>query len=953
MYHFLQFRADKKDIWRLFDEKQLPALERPPAFMTVLKVDKDPEDFAASGEDPLEHVKYLGPMYFDFDGPDIDSVLDSVRKVLTYLTKNLDIDPDFIHCWLSGQKGVHITVPEQVFGVKTPQKYLPLIYREIAAAVAVEYLDTSVYSTGRGRMWRCENIARPGSGTYKVGVSFDELMNMTADLYASMVAQPRPVLAREVPAPSVIFPKAESLFKSAKATAMKRVREMRSSKAIPVEALRNWEGIPGCIEKLITEGDSAESNWNQAAMQVAAYIAARYDREDKDEYDADIVKPFVVNVHSSSRPSERERRKQVEYLINRAFTGRIKFLPGPLIAAIGKPCGNCLICRGDLKESTAPDESGNYDSVTRIKATENGYFQVGETGSRWLGSFVFWPHTEVFELEEAEDGSELKQTDRVEMVGTLLTCEGVVKENHRIPESAWASKREMISAVQGIKGARVFASDADLQMMLLAVERLGHAKATAENREIETVVRTQLCGVLLDRQKDNVIPHYVEDAGSCSTYGRVSKYTYCGDPKLSPKLLTDEVTYPFSFDTELELAIEHLTKINEAHSVASVLGWAVACHFREHIQFDEVQFPLLNLSGNAESGKTSMAILILHINGMDYTRADFLNVETGTIYPLIKYLSNSTTVPRLVEEVNPSIVQHNHYAKILGLFKAAWNRAPVPRGHIGQGRKVETTNDRVSSPIIFTSEQAPTVPSLRSRTVEVKLTSRALTNPEYQEHYKEANKRRYALMRMAKALVTKAVNTPPQKVLKVFEEMGQFVPDEIGPRPKWSFQTVLTGLHMLAETMDDYEVRGREHVDALIDALKEHLKSSVGEMVKEKRHSEVSRVLNAMNQMADAIEDPHYCLKPGTHYWRQGNYLYLNVLASLPRYCRYAKSIDSPAVIRDHRQMATLLEGSTYFDRKEMHPTRQGVEIYVIDIAKAGEEGAILTNFQDGTEPEG
>ena len=302
--------------------------------------------------------------------------------------------------------------------------------------------------------------------------------------------------------------------------------------------------------------------------------------------------------------------------------------------------------------------------------------------------------------------------------------------------------------------------------------------------------------------------------------------------------------------------------------------------------------------------------------------------------------------------MNPSILQHTHYAKILGLFKAAWNRAPVPRGHIGQGRKVETTNDRVSAPIVYTSEQTSTVPSLRSRTVEVKLTSRALDNPEYRESYREANKRRYALMRMAKALVTKAVNTPPRKVLDVFAEMGQFVPDEIGPRPKWSFQTVLTGLYLLAETMDDYEVAGREHVDALVEALKEHLKVSMGEMVKEKKHSEVSRVLSAMNQMADSLEDPNHSLRAGSHYWRKGNLLFLNVLACIPRYCRYARSVDSPAVIRDYRQMASLLEGSTYYDRKEPHPYRQGVDIYVINIAKAGEEGAILTNFQDATEPE-
>lgn len=222
MYHFLQFKPNAKEAWRLYDERQLSGLEQPPAFMTVLKVDQDPENFAENGEDPLDHVKYMGPMYFDFDGPDLDAVLESVRTVLTHLTKKLDIDKSFIHCWLSGKKGVHVTVPARVFGLKAPVKALPLIYREVAETMKVEHLDMVVYSAGRGRMWRCENIQRP-TGTFKVGVTYDELVDMDSEQYATLVAQPRPSMALNEPSDSVIFPKAEALFKAARIRAAKRL----------------------------------------------------------------------------------------------------------------------------------------------------------------------------------------------------------------------------------------------------------------------------------------------------------------------------------------------------------------------------------------------------------------------------------------------------------------------------------------------------------------------------------------------------------------------------------------------------------------------------------------------------------------------------------------------------------------------------------------------------------
>ena len=951
MYHFLQFKPNAKEAWRLYDERQLSGLEQPPAFMTVLKVDQDPENFAANGEDPLEHVKYMGPMYFDFDGPDLDAVLESVRTVLTHLTKKLDIDKSFVHCWLSGKKGVHVTVPARVFGLKAPVKALPLIYREVAETMKVEHLDMVVYSAGRGRMWRCENIQRP-TGTFKVGVTYDELVDMDSEQYATLVAQPRPSMALNEPSDSVIFPKAEALFKAARIRAAKRVKAMKSSVVVPKEKLQALTEVPGCIQKLITEGDSPESNWNQAAMQVAAYVAARYERDDADEYTADIVEPFVTNVESSARPSAKERRKHVEGMLNRAFTGRLKFLPGPLIATIGKPCGHCIICRGDVEnpEQKGSDDENGFDQRTGIRSTAVGYFLENEGSGRKLTTFTFWPHTEVYDLEDVSSDQVLfKESPRRAYLGTLVDDLGQTVEDHEMPEEAWSSKRALINAISGRKSATVTASDADIQNLLRAVQELGRRKAEQQGKEIEKMVRTQLCGVLLDRRRDKVVAHYVEDAGSCTSAGKVSRYYYNGDPKQSPKLLSED--YPYEDDTDLEEAIFHLTKVNEAHSIGAVIGWHVACHFREHIQFNEVQFPLLNISGNASAGKTSLAILASFLNGMDYGKADFMNVEVSTIYPLVRFVSSSSTVPRLVEEVNPANIGVGMYGKILGILKAAWNRAPVPRGKLSD-RGVGISTDRVSSPIVYTSEQTATVPSLRSRTVEVKLTSKALVRDDYRSHYSEAAKRRHALFRIAKALVTQAVNMAPEQVLEIFDSTSSLVPDSIGPRPKWGYQTALTGLALLAKTMDDYEVKGREHVDALFQSLAGFLSSNAGEMEKEKSISEVDRVLSTFNQMAEDPEDRQTGLRPGDHYWRQGDSLFLVVSSCLPRYCRYAKTLGDIPVIKESRQMTSLLEGEVYFDRKEQHPFKEGVDVHVIKLSAVRDKGTPLTNFQDETEPE-
>ena len=54
-------------------------------------------------------------------------------------------------------------------------------------------LDGRVYTGGKGRQWRQPNVLRP-NGKYKVQVMVDELCSMTADSYAAITTEPRPLL---------------------------------------------------------------------------------------------------------------------------------------------------------------------------------------------------------------------------------------------------------------------------------------------------------------------------------------------------------------------------------------------------------------------------------------------------------------------------------------------------------------------------------------------------------------------------------------------------------------------------------------------------------------------------------------------------------------------------------------------------------------------------------------
>lgn len=956
MFYFLQFKPDKSDPWRMYTEEQIEKADLPsvPAFKTVLTVDQNPEEVTENGLDAIDVVTYMGPMYLDFDDKEnIDRVLEDVNAVIDYLMNRLDIPAQFIHCYLSGGKGVHITIPAKVFGIKKPTKYLPMVYKEIMMTIQTgahldtpSTMDTSVYSGGRGRMWRCEGVARPGSGTYKVATTPSELADMNSEEYFAIVASPRPTQATPEPAKSVTFPKAEQLTKAAKVAAARKVRAMKDQCTVPREVMREWEGVPGCVQTMITEGDCQNSNWNQAAMQLASYIAARYDRSEEKEYMELLVHPFVKNVTSSQRPSESERLKHVKEQLNRTFRGNFKFAQGAFIASIGKACGACPVCRSDIADGHSTQEeaaAGNFNAEVRIRYDTSGYYLMdGEGSGRQLTNFTFWPSLEVFELEQftTESGhAGWRKTERKELVGKLIVYGSEEAHEITIPERAWGSKRDLITAVKG-RDAAIYCGDAEIQKMFVAI--LKFARERAEEKELDKMVRANVCGIVLDRTGKKTVAHYIEAGSAITMMGARSPYRYDGNSRQSPMLLAGEG--PRDNDHELETAIRALCGVNEKVQVATMLGWFASCHYRQHIQFEEPQFPLLNVFGNAGSGKSCLVLLMALINGIDYLKAELQNVEVGTLYPLTKYVSSSTTVPRIIEEVNPVIIGQVKYNQILGIFKAAWSHSPIQRGRLVD-REVGVTEDRVSAPLVYTSEQSASVTSLRNRSVEVKLQAKTLLNPKFKENYRTAVRHRESLLRLAKVMVNVALHTPPADLLKIFHEKEKAITSSMEERSRWGMQCCLTGLHMMMHTMKSYKVGGVDAVQDLYDTLVLYLGGEVQATERGKSISEVGRVIDFLNTMADPTFEARFKIEPQNHYWRAGDSIYLVLQSCMPRYVGYAKSIGESPVIRSFNQLVELIDGEVYYMRTEAHPTRENVVVYVLDAKKLTEKGTSVNNF--------
>jgi hypothetical protein len=197
-YHYVQ-QVGGAEKW-----KPIPASvrddyinEHRPEFVTIHAVSKITEELE---KEDLDKLTYSGPLNFDFDGKDIETVITKCNILLGKL-EALSLNLASVRLYATGGKGFHIEVPAKCFMEKIPKHgtmNLPTIYREIALELFVDTLDLRVYSQRSGRMWRVPGNKR-ANGLYKVPVTLDEIYSMTPEDYKRLCGAPRPEPKTAVP----------------------------------------------------------------------------------------------------------------------------------------------------------------------------------------------------------------------------------------------------------------------------------------------------------------------------------------------------------------------------------------------------------------------------------------------------------------------------------------------------------------------------------------------------------------------------------------------------------------------------------------------------------------------------------------------------------------------------------------------------------------------------------
>lgn len=674
-----------------------------PTFVTVLACDT-----LLTKRSPPEMVdtaKYSGPLYFDLDcEDDLTSAIEGAKKLWGKLQK-FGLDEHDVQIFLSGKKGLHIIVPQEVF-CETPKPIARLfaIYKEWAFNLAVDTMDFAVYSGKRGRMFRTHYNQRD-NGLWKVQISVNELMSLTEESYSQLASDYRPVTkARPTFRPAFAIKYEELVQHSVKTKPKKRK---------PLDPFTLRQQYP--TVKRLMEGQGVARGFNEVALQLALYAhEAKLSCDDLLHRCAGLIAKHTGDSFRYNSPAKRkaELRRMYDYVEdNSSYSYSI----GGISA--------CLTADELASPSSDEDEFGDEGIDNSGLVVRNGhYYAQTETGDRHILDCVFKEPT-ILRDRFTEEISHISTKIVINgKSGTVVNCEREVFANN-----------SNLHKLVALKGASFTGTDIHARyiysLMLREAKRNGKSVYTTSCEGVD-VLYMPLSAIEEARQPfltwvDSTgvaIPERLKAAGL--------GVQFTPEPGPDPLIKTDLAAAPHwsawiadpANKERLLCAVNGLLDCQELSSVAKMLGWVVSAFYTQLFRHNYRQFPLLHVAGPAGTGKTKMIEHLLRL--FFYNSLPDLHSASGsTIFSISSLLNASASIPVILDEYKPHTMAQTKLEDLRSLLRSSYSGQTITRG--GGNRSTVSfrgiSTIRLSAPVVFIAEAIETETAILHRSVVVGL----------------------------------------------------------------------------------------------------------------------------------------------------------------------------------------------------------------------------------------
>jgi hypothetical protein len=897
MYCLYQQSEKTKWLPHLASDREQLIKTKKPALISVLNVDSS-FDHDLSVEE-TRGLRYEGGFYVDFDAEDIVEATQQFKVFLTNLRAK-DVDLEMLRLFATGKKGYHIEVPALVFMGKTNSNghlYLPDIYREMAHALFVDTMDMRIYTSKRGRMWRCPNVKREDNGAYKVQLSAQEALDMDPDQYALLCSSPRNSLPLEPPR---LNSELGLIFAQARDKVEKAISKKKTRKAA-TDQLQKYKGEwPQTLEGVLN-GTAIKDGvgWNMIALQLAIVASELGKTEDQLLADAEGV---IQNHESDSTRynTPNKRRRDLRGLFRYAAGNPcLEYSTGGVLSLI-KPDirPTCDIALGEYVPEQKPEGEAEQekeeeeDPTAPIQVNRNGIFVRTDDGYKRICDLGMEKPIAMCGTNRERIGYEV-----------VVTLDGKPEGKKFLPMNAFTSKGSMNNWALTM-GASMRGTDTQASSLADVMRKTSRQTIYAVEREgIDVVTRPGATGL------DEYDIIWASPAGVVCNNDKISyryhgvyseKGTYKSDLMNAPALSLDDEDF-----------VRDLLKINTSPNLAKMLGWFSAAFLTQLIRRKFKRFPSMQIFGQAGSGKSMTVILLNHMHYYLVEPRQF-SVAGQTMFPIITAVATSASLPLVFEELKARQLTKHAKDFLQGLLRSNYTADQYSRGGLSRDRSqrdITVTDYNNAAPCLFVGEAMEDQAAILERCVVVALSKtdrsgraapfeRCLENATHMGH-------------IGKALAMNAMATDLDalhgQVTANFREIthrvGQAMADD-ATRPSFNLAVTVTGLDFLRDTLR--QVFGStfdERMAELRDSIMDNIMDSIP-----KNMSEASRVLDTMAALSRHA-DPQYQLVAGTDYVKSadGRFLDLKLRNAFDKYVKYQRSLGLEVLFDTHNTFQVSL----------------------------------------------
>lgn len=742
-YHYIQQNGGEEK-WKLIlaDQKQqITSSDDPPTLITVLAVSERVD--SGMKREELEALKYLGPFYLDFDGPDIDVVTKQALKLLRKLEDEMDVNMNSLSLFASGGKGFHVEIPMETFLPKAPREgiqFLPQIYREMAYSLFVDTLDLRVYTARKGRMWRVPNKLRD-NGRYKVPITWEEMQRMDSDLYVDLTSRKR----LHMPAPEAPWASAELMAEYDKAVAKITKASKVRRKHVDGKLAKDWAGFkdgvaPSIAALLEGNGLKDTAGWNDISMQLAILATElAWSEEDLVAQAAALTEKHSGERYRSKAAREERLRFMWHYMNdNPCYTFGAQ--PIKALLAIATPDLDGLL-----------DDAVEEEVKQSVKAHEKRVQERAESGEEAADDDA--PDEPVDRIarivEIRPNGIHAKKDDVWEIVCQMsfrdvilladldnpgeaigfeadILADGVFKERRIVPRETFTTKQSFHAF-----STRYLTPMIGTEQHVGAIMRRLKAEAEANNGGVfYTTNREGLDLVNIPHATAKELadpfpiwasPHGVTVPGKMKALGVNLKFK--GYPHEHGLYRSDLMNAPdideLKADPQTLEVVRALLTCQQPEVISRLIGWFTAANFRMYFHVGYEEFPLLHVNGPAGAGKTAMTHLLMSLH---YFREEVKALTpSATKHAFREYMTASASIPFILDEYKPHEMSNDMADYLRGLLRAAWNAQQHSAGGGKDGSTdVRTLNEKkFSAPVVYIAEALVTESATAERSVQV------------------------------------------------------------------------------------------------------------------------------------------------------------------------------------------------------------------------------------------